>query len=249
MKLVSAFSLFLILILGCSETKEKNVPGICISFDDRYVEEWYDLRPMFEKYDARVTFFITQFDSLTTTEVNMLQKLQSDGHEIGNHGALHVLSEYYIKDNSYDTYLENEIIANKDALNHYSFDATSFAYPYGAKHWFTDFLISSHHSALRSDVPVNKEKDLTLMDEIYFDFDGSNEFYSVGFDYNYELTETMIANALTRAKLNNEVLCLHGHGPAEQGDYHFSIETLEFILKEARRLKLEFFTYSELISE
>ena len=38
--------------------------------------------------------------------------LKAGGHEIGSHGAIHVVSEYYIKEFGYDAYLEHEIDKN-----------------------------------------------------------------------------------------------------------------------------------------
>lgn len=232
---------------GCSsENNTIQEGGICISFDDRYINEWHELRPLFDKYDVKVTFFISSFDSLTSEEIQKLHDLASDGHEIGSHGALHVISEIYIKKHSYNEYLENEIIHNKEGMQRKGFDPISFAYPYGAKYWFTDFLISRHHNALRSDVAVNKERDLSLMNEIYYDFDGNNEFYSMGFDTIYNLTPQMIYKAIQRAKDKNEVLIMHGHVPDQGNKYSFSTETLTYILEEAKRQNLKFYTFKEL---
>jgi peptidoglycan-N-acetylglucosamine deacetylase len=236
-------------LIGCNGSERPaNKAGICISFDDRYVDEWYSMSNLLDRYDAKVTFFITQFDSLTENELKKLNHLESLGHEIGSHGYMHVESETYIKENFWYEYIENEIIANKKAMILKGFHPTSFAYPYGAKYWFTDFLISRHHKSIRSDLPMNTEKDLTKINDIYYDFDGDYNFYSMGFDNNYELTRPMIAQAMKRAHDNNEVLFLHAHVPdkGQIDKYTFSISLLDFILKEANKQGLKFFIFSDL---
>jgi peptidoglycan/xylan/chitin deacetylase (PgdA/CDA1 family) len=109
--------------------------AICLSFDDYPVDKWFELRELFLKYDAHVTFFVARFDTLTPNQIEKLRILQSDGHEIGFHGAKHLLSEYYIKDHSLDEYVQNEIIAGINKMNASGFYPTSFAYPYSAKYW------------------------------------------------------------------------------------------------------------------
>jgi len=78
-----------------------------------------------------VTFFITQFDSLTPDEIGLLHRFEDEGHEIGSHGALHVLSEHYIREHSYQDYLEKEIGKNLQSMRKHGFNPRSFAIPMG----------------------------------------------------------------------------------------------------------------------
>src|SRR5688572_11158013 len=125
------FLLFALPIFSCQQSEIKR-SGICLSFDDRTVKEWYKMNDLLKKYNSRVTFFITQFDSLDSAEIMMLRQLENEGHEIGSHGALHVISENYIKENSYSEYIKNEIDANSLAMKKNGFVPKSFSYPYGA---------------------------------------------------------------------------------------------------------------------
>jgi peptidoglycan-N-acetylglucosamine deacetylase len=51
--------------LGCGSPSGKpGAGGIALSFDDHFIKEWYELRPLFQKYNAKATFFITCPDSL-----------------------------------------------------------------------------------------------------------------------------------------------------------------------------------------
>lgn len=90
-----------------SGTKRK--AGICISFDDRSIYEWQTFSGLLDRYNAKVTFFVTQFDSLNEQEIEILKDFKRKGHEIGCHGALHVISENYITEHGYAKYLQNEV--------------------------------------------------------------------------------------------------------------------------------------------
>ena len=90
------FILLGLLTFSCHENEIKR-SGICLSFDDRTVKEWYEIKDLLKKYNSHVTFFITQFDSLDSTEIRMLRELENEGHEIGSHGALHVRRKITLK--------------------------------------------------------------------------------------------------------------------------------------------------------
>ena len=122
------------------------------------------MKELLKKYNSRVTFFITQFDSLEPSEIEMLKELEKEGHEIGSHGALHVVSENYIKAKTYKEYIENEIDASIFSMKKKGVTPKSFAYPYGAKYWFTDMLLLKKFRILRGVEPINNETGLSLLD-------------------------------------------------------------------------------------
>lgn len=231
------------LAAGCG-SKEDAEPGIWFSFDDQSIDEWFDLRPLFLKNDVKVTFFITIPDSLTEEEVSMLRQLASDGHEIGFHGTRHVLSEYYIKEHGYWEYWQKEIVEGMDHMDSLGFSCTAFAYPFGAKFRLSDFLLSQRFDFIRGVSPVNEERDLTIIDEIYYSFDNRRTLSAIGFDNNGGLTQEMIASAIQRTIVRKEVLMLYAHVPtttADQG-YYFDVSLLKYIIEEAKSHNLRFYT-------
>ena len=242
------FILLGLLTFSCQQSEIKH-SGICLSFDDRTVKEWYKMKDLLKKYNSHVTFFISQFDSLDSADISMLRQLEHEGHEIGSHGALHVLSENYIKENSYGEYMKNEIDANIFAMKKNGFVAKSFAYPYGAKYWFTDMLLLKKFKIVRGVEAINNERDLTLIDNIYYSFDGDRTLSAVGIDQGAGLTEEMIKKAINRASNNHELLMLHGHSPItemDNGPYNFNIDLLEFILNQAKENNLKYLKFSDL---
>jgi peptidoglycan-N-acetylglucosamine deacetylase len=228
-------------------SKPTVAPGVCISFDDRTIHEWSEMSHLFKRYDAKVTFFITQFDSLDKDEIELLTSLRNQGHEIGSHGALHVISEHYIKANGYKQYLADEVDSNTLAMTNAGFAPTSFAYPYGAKYWFTDYLLLKRFSAIRGVAANPKDGRLDQFDDIFVSA-AADEFDAVSFDYGSDLAVKDLRRAMARATQNNEILMLYAHCPGsdESDPYTFDVSLLELILKEAYENKLRFYTVSEI---
>lgn len=209
--------------------------ALCLSFDDYSVDAWFALRPLFIKYNARVTFFVTKFDTLTAAQVQKLRILQQDGHEIGFHGARHILSENYIKKFSMDQYLQEEIIKSLRVTADSGFRTTSFAYPYSAKYWFTDHHLLNYFYVLRSSLPV--QGDITKLNDVYYKFDGSRLIMALSIDRNQGLTKEEISKAMQRAQTQNEALMLFGHEP----EFSFDTNFLEEILSQAQQHGLAYF--------
>lgn len=240
-----------ILITSCRKNSQ-NQAGVCISFDDCTIHEWYAMRPLLNKYQAKVTFFISDFESLDSEKIAMLKTLQTEGHEIGSHGALHTISETYIKAHSYSAYLAKEVDSNTISMERKGFTPTAFAYPYGAKYWFTDYLLLKRFKIVRGVTPLNKEKLLEMTDEAFYDFGNRNVVSAIGIDHTPGLTAIQLQKGLKRAKAKNEVLMLYGHAPenpSDSSDYTFDIHILEYILKEVQQQHLKHYTITELVQK
>ena len=209
------------------------------------------MRKLLNQYHARVTFYITKFDSLSADEIKMLHDLQNDGHEIASHGALHVQAESYIKAHSYKEYLANEIEPSISSMKKAGFDPVSFAYPYGSKYWFTDYLLLQKFKSTRGVASMKNRSSLADVDETFYDFNGNRKLSSIEIDVVARLTQTEIISAMERANRNNEVLLLSGHVPVQKGattPYSFERSFLEFILREANDRHLDFYRIQDLSS-
>jgi len=237
MKTTSLF-LFLLILFSCKR-ETKRYAGICLSFDDRAVGDWYSIRGVLKEHEARVTFFVTQFDSLNSSEIGMLKELEKDGHEIGSHGALHINARDYILSHSYGEYIRNEVDPGISAMRKAGFEPKSFAYPFGTRFLFTDFLLSRKFKVLRGVAGITPGQDITSIDEVYYDFDNDRTVFALGIDQNAGVSAEMILQAMKRAKDKKEVLLLYGHSP-------INITLLKFILTEAGKSNLKFFTMTDL---
>ncbi|MCF0042318.1 polysaccharide deacetylase family protein [Dyadobacter fanqingshengii] len=239
-----------------SQTHEK--AGIAISFDDHFINEWFALRPLFKKYNAKVTFFVTCPDSLTQDEISKLRTLQSEGHEIGFHGTIHGKSTELIAAGP-EKYKEIELTPGLLNMANAGFKPTSYAHPGGDHNNQVDSVLLASGFKILRDVAISRRKIMgfqmyalapRLMPWIYYSFDQEHIVDALLIDEDTGLTEPEMIEALEKAKSDNKALMLFGHEPLygkpQNGEYGFSVPFLEKILKEADRQQLKFYTMSEL---
>ncbi|MDI9878437.1 polysaccharide deacetylase family protein [Flectobacillus longus] len=238
----------------------ENMPkaGIALSFDDRYIKEWYQLRPLFKKYNAHVTFYLTQPDSLSTEEWNMLRILAQDGHEIGCHGAIHTQSIPFVWRNSIQEYLDIEIHQALKTMQSHGYIPHTFAHPGGSQFWWLDQKLYQYFDLLR-DVSLKKrklgnwvfERNINEINEIYFRPNQSKSVSALMIDIGNELSEKEITKVLIKARNTQSAVMLFGHKPLFQSaktgqEYGFEVEFLTYILSESAKLGLITYTMAEL---
>ncbi|WP_051350273.1 polysaccharide deacetylase family protein [Dyadobacter alkalitolerans] len=239
-----------------AETHEK--AGVAISFDDHFINEWFALRPMFRKYNAKVTFFITCPHSLTADEISKLKTLQADGHEIGFHGTIHGKSTELIATGP-DNYKNIELTPGLAHMAKAGFKPTSYAHPGGNHNDQVDSVLLASGFKILRDVAISRRKIMgfqmyalapRLMPWIYYNFDNERIVDALLIDEDSGLTDPEMKEALEKAKNDNKALMLFGHEPLygkpQNGEYGFHVPFLEKILKEAASQNLKFYTMSEL---
>jgi len=124
--------------------------GVALSFDDTAIPAWHALRPMFQQYGARVTFFISRYDYVPVEYRDMVRELASDGHDIAAHGARHLRAPSYVEENGLTAYMRAEALPSIELLKSEGYTVTSFAYPFGARTDELDDELLEYVSVLRS---------------------------------------------------------------------------------------------------
>lgn len=125
-------------------------PGILLSFDDSWVDEWWHGRAIFDRYGAKLTFFVAYYPGFTDAEKAELHDLASDGHAIEAHTLTHARAPTYVEARGLHAYLDDEVVPSIDLLRADGFDVTAFAYPFGARTRETDHAILQYVSEIRS---------------------------------------------------------------------------------------------------
>jgi peptidoglycan-N-acetylglucosamine deacetylase len=235
------------LLTGCRSDRfvyhPDPVAGICLSFDDYAVDAWYELRLLFQHYGVKATFFVTRFDSLTPTQVEKLRVLQQEGHEIGYHGGVHVISEHYIKEHSLADYMAYEIVPGLRSLERAGFTPVSFAYPYSAKYDGTDRELLKYFRVIRSSVPLRADEDITQLDDIYYTFTGKRLVDAVSIDTQAGINPVRLQAAFDRVRERHETILLHTHEPGRE----ISVAELESLFQLVQQNKLRYLRTIDLV--
>lgn len=217
-----------------------NLSGVALTFDDRYISQWYSLESILQKYNATATFDVSQFNLLNATEIQMLTTLKNDGNEIACHGYNHTDSVAYLSNHTVSQYITEEINPALNMMDANGLHPTDFAYPYGSFNATTNAALSPYFVHLRTTVAT--------FPEAYYKFDNTSVIGAASLDNIYNFTNQQYFDALQTAKQNNEVLVLFADNVSETNDssYVVSPSKIEAIVQYAAANNLKFYTLSQL---
>ena len=97
---------------------------IGLSFDDANFDQWEAAFPLFEKYDARTTFFV-----IGTNRIDFMKKALAAGHEIGIHGLRHMNATPTVEERGEDWFWNADIAPQLAAFRDAGIPIRSYAYP------------------------------------------------------------------------------------------------------------------------
>jgi peptidoglycan/xylan/chitin deacetylase (PgdA/CDA1 family) len=232
-----------ICLTACTKAN-KLESAICLSFDDNYLESWIDILPLLERYNARVTFFITGAGKLNEQEKAWLKQIQEAGHEIGAHGEIHTSANSYIEDHGYLAYWEYEIQANVAALEALGISPRVFAYPFGEKNRLMDILLWGKFNATRNVLEINASHEIQQKDALKSH--PSFHYYSISIDAGELESLEQLGPFMQVAKQEEKVLFLHAHDIRDSGGYTVTKQRLDSLLQLGEYLGLKFISFSEL---
>jgi hypothetical protein len=119
--------------------------GICLSFDDADIDDWFLLRPLLMRNSAHVSFMVTRYLELTDVQKAELHTLYADGNSVEAHGVNHV--GYAGQDIA--TYIATEIQPSIDVVRADGFAPVAYAHPGGAHTATLDAAIADRIHFLR----------------------------------------------------------------------------------------------------
>jgi peptidoglycan/xylan/chitin deacetylase (PgdA/CDA1 family) len=236
-------------LFSCEKKPPKSVEkpyqaGVILSFDDAYVDQWYEADLALKKYGWKATFNVCKIDSIGAPQIQKLLKMQKEGHEIAGHGYHHYNAFKFVNQFGIDAYMKQEIDPMMASMKEKGFKVSSFAYPYGERTDALDKVLSSKFKVIRGrafggEIP-EKQDSFFKNSKIVFAFDIDNSHLHFSIPYLLEL--------LDYAKKNNKILLLCGHKPVKNvtENYQTKIETLAFICKYMKLNDLKFYRQSDL---
>lgn len=223
---------------------DSNKAGVVLSFDDAYVNEWFDADKKLSKYKWKATFCVSKINTLDESEIAKLQKLQSKGHEIAGHGLHHYNAVKFIEKFGIKEYVKQEIEPMLVLMKSYKLHVSSFAYPEGKRSQALDNALFNNFKIIRGrsfgrEIP-SKQSCFFRNSKIEFGFDIDNNHINFSIPYLIKL--------LDYAKKNNKILILCSHKTVDTvtANYQTKVETLEFICQYMKRNNMKFYTLSDL---
>lgn len=214
--------------------------GIALTFDDTYVDNWYQYLPLLDSFGAKATFYISAYHNFTPQQKSKLREIQRHGHEIAYHTSNHYNLVDYLRFNGIDKLIQYEINEDLNNMNRDGFYPTTFAYPYGAYNEYLNFRLLKIFRSVRL---LNGTNDLSKSCTTT----SSNEvLYALGID-NERHSRDLLQKMIELSQKNHNVLVLVAHQIENpRARFHVSYKTLRCILEKTQQLNMRFYTISEI---
>jgi peptidoglycan/xylan/chitin deacetylase (PgdA/CDA1 family) len=219
-------------------------PGIMLTFDDNYVDDWYNAEKRLQHSGWKATFFICKYDSLTPQQKKKLHYLQDMGHDIAAHGYNHENALKYSAKYGLTKYVNDEVIPLKAAMDKDGFNIRSFAYPDGARDATLDKELLKYFDIIRGTtygkLPPESQ---------YCYYEGKRVIYGLGIDDDYKQFDVAYYKTLMKyAKKHNKILVFYGHKTVTNADERLEtpLSALQEICEYATNNGLKFYTVDDL---
>jgi peptidoglycan/xylan/chitin deacetylase (PgdA/CDA1 family) len=210
--------------------------GLLLSFDDDHTASWERYFDLFDKYKARVTFFINGTPAPPAN--SFCARAVSRGHDVGYHSLNH-LDLRKMSRNEFNL----ETIESVKSFRDSGFRLSSFAYPYGFyEPWMHDALLR-YFGTLRGYGTTYR---LYSEAEIRHGYISSRAIDNTVIPLDVDFYRAVNLMLKTAKFLNKKlVLPLTTHDISASAAWGISPRRLEYLLKTANDLGLVFYCYSD----
>lgn len=237
-----------------SQQSVKFQSGVVFTFDDRFIDQWVKQIPLFEKYNAKVTFFVDHFHTLKPQQIEALKKLQDAGHVIGCHGVKHRKAVDYVREHGIERYLQDEINPAVKRMTDAGLKPTAFAYPSSSRNPEIDQALLKTFRHLRGGTGLSPNQRMRDLKSIFVPIDEiADTGCLIGTGIDYAGTEkrpdylVQIKDALDHAKQRGEIVVFYAHNISDNGPgHHLQPKALEEILAHVQQIGLPTITYDDL---
>jgi peptidoglycan/xylan/chitin deacetylase (PgdA/CDA1 family) len=210
----------------------RDAAGILLAFDDAYDEVWESNFDLFDRYNARVTFFVQgEYRSFCNAALER-------GHEVG----YHTLNHLNLPKVSRDVFFE-EVFYQADVFRNSGVPITSFAYPFGlSEPWMHEELLK-HYKILRGYGVTFRLYDSAAIRDGYII---SRAIDTILFKQEKDF-EAVIDIMLRTVKFigGDIVLPLTSHDISDDADWGIKPHRLRYLLKTANDLQLNFYLFRD----
>jgi len=220
-------------------------PSVLLTFDDVYIEQWLAVMPIFERYNAKATFFVAKFNELTQEQIIALKKIKAAGHTIGCHSLRHKKAVDYSKEFSLEQYWKDDVEPAIKFMTDNGFEPSCFAYPNSQNNADTDKMLLKYFSHLRSGVRYSEADAIFVpTGEII----NKGCLYGTSMDSsNKSLKIEDIFAMMDKAMAEDKCIVFYGHNIADGTTRLYTTpERLEQVLKYGQKIGIEFIGYDQI---
>ena len=211
--------------------------GILLSFDDDYWQAWRKHFDMFDRYGARVTFFVQgKIEPGFTNEVESfsLEALER-GHDLG----FHTINHHDLRRVSRETFFA-ETIEPITAFSRAGIPFSSFAFPFGFSYtWMHEALVPFFPFIRGYGVNIRLLDTRTISGGYFVSTAIDNIIFPDESRFKNDIRLILLAAKFT----GNTIVPFTTHDIADSVQWGITPGRLEFLLRTARELRLNFYTY------
>ena len=232
------------LLLSCRKFDQAGSmpePGIALTFDDDYIDNWYKYLPLLDSLNVKATFYISNYHKFSPLQVQKLKTIEAHGNEIGYHTTNHIDIPKYIDRYGLDQLVKNEINPDLVQMRIDGFNPQVFAYPYGAHNLESDNLLLDIFKSIRYlNGSPNFAKSLTSSNK-------ELRLYGMELDLSSKRKDWMYDELINSARENGNCFILVGHR-IENGNTNLKVPLyrLLHVINKVKEMNMRFYTVSEI---
>ncbi len=243
--------IFFLLITGtsCRKSQINNIisegiperGGLALTFDDYNIDNWFSYMGLLDSAKVKGTFYVSNYNKLTTNQKEKLLQLQDHGHEIAFHSSNHKNFVEKMQSHGFKKLMEEEIVNGLQIMQNDGFYPKTFAYPYGAHNLIMDKVLLKKFKSIRT---LNGTHDLN---NSLYPLSGNTVIRGLGIDESSKRSMSSINSLLNNAaELNNCAVLLIHNIEIKRTNMQLPLWKFRNIIQKAKSLHLHFYTVSEI---
>lgn len=211
---------------------KNDASGILLSFDDYYRNIWEQYFNLFDRYKARVTFFVQG------TYNPFYNDVQKRGHEVGYHTLSHLNLSKISREAFY-----TETVSQVKNFRNAGVPLSSFAYPYGLhESWMNEELLKTFKIIRGFNTGFQIYKRAAIKDGFIISKSIDNLYFRQDDDFRAAIDLMLRTVKFLEQDL---VLPISSHTISDNTRWGIKPERLEYLLQSAGKLRLNFYRYSD----
>jgi len=220
-----------------------NDSGVLLSLDDFTLNSWLHYFDVFDKYGAKVTFFVQGRPELRGDNVVSLAEFCNNALKRGHDIGFHTLSHANLTKVPHDVFI-SETIAGAQIFSKAGIPLSAFAYPFGLSLPWMNETLSPVFRVLRG---FDRDTHFYDMQTVNNGYIISKTIDNTIYPNNEEFESEMRLLLLIAKFTGNVIIPLTSHEISDAAQWGIKPSRLEFLLGTIQHLKLKFYTYRDIL--